>query len=63
MKEKYYYRNCKGLRNHKEIHQEKTRGGDDEGFFNGFIISHIILSDPVGKIFPPLLLLLQTIIS
>lgn len=33
MKEKYFCRNCKGLRNHKEIHQEKTRGGDDEGFF------------------------------
>ncbi len=33
MKEKYFCRNCKGLRNHKEIHIEKTRGGDDEGYF------------------------------
>lgn len=33
MKEKYFCRTCKGLRNHKEIHQEKTRGGDDEGYF------------------------------
>lgn len=33
MKEKYFCRNCKGLRNHKELHEEKTRGGDDEGFF------------------------------
>ena len=36
------------------------------GFFfamSGAVISHIILADPVGKIFPPLLLLLLTIIS
>lgn len=33
MKKKYFCRTCKGLRNHKEIHQEKTRGGDDVGYF------------------------------
>lgn len=33
MKEKYFCRTCKGLRNHKEIHQEKTKGGDDDGYF------------------------------
>jgi hypothetical protein len=33
MKEKYFCRTCKGLRNHKEIHQEKTRGADDDYYF------------------------------
>ncbi|WP_242494569.1 DUF4145 domain-containing protein [Brumimicrobium glaciale] len=33
MKDKFFCRNCKGIRNHKEIHQEKTRGGDYEGYF------------------------------
>lgn len=33
MKEKYFCRTCKGLRNHKEIHQEKTRGGDNDDYF------------------------------
>jgi hypothetical protein len=33
MKEKYFCRNCKGLRNHNEIHQEKTRGEDDDNYF------------------------------
>ena len=33
MKEKYFCRNCKGLRNHKLIHEVKTRGGDDNDYF------------------------------
>lgn len=36
------------------------------GFFftmSGAVISHIIIADPIGKIFPPLLLLILTIIS
>ncbi len=33
MEEKYFCRTCKGLRNHKEIHQVKTRGGDDDDYF------------------------------
>lgn len=33
MNEKYFCRNCKGLRNHSVIHQVKTKGGDDEGYF------------------------------
>lgn len=33
MKEKYFCRNCNGLRNHKQIHEEKRRGSDDEDYF------------------------------
>lgn len=33
MKEKYFCRNCKGLRNHKLIHEVKTKGGDDNDYF------------------------------
>ena len=36
------------------------------GFFfamSGAVVSHIILADPIGKTFPPLLLLVLTIIS
>lgn len=33
MKENFFCRTCKGLRNHKEIHQEKTRGGDNDDYF------------------------------
>lgn len=33
MKEKYFCRNCKGLRNHREVHEVKRRGGDDEDYF------------------------------
>jgi hypothetical protein len=33
MKEKYFCRNCKGLRNHRLIHEVKRRGEIDEGYF------------------------------
>jgi len=33
MKEKYFCRTCKGLRNHNELFIKKTRGGDDDDFF------------------------------
>lgn len=33
MKEKYFCRNCKGLRNHKQIHEERRRGSGDEDYF------------------------------
>lgn len=33
MKQKYFCRNCKGLRNQKELHRSERRGGDDDGFF------------------------------
>lgn len=33
MEEKYFCRNCKGLRNHKELFEKKLRGGDDNDFF------------------------------
>ncbi len=33
MEEKFFCRNCKGLRNHKQIHEVKKRGGDDDGYF------------------------------
>jgi len=32
MSEKYFCNNCKGLRNHKELHSEKTRGDHGDGF-------------------------------
>ena len=32
MKEKYFCRNCKGLRNHRLIHEVKKRGEIDEGY-------------------------------
>ncbi|TDD97533.1 DUF4145 domain-containing protein [Flavobacterium cellulosilyticum] len=42
MEEKYFCRNCKGVRNHKELFQKKTRGGDDFNYFmwikNYFVI-------------------------
>lgn len=33
MEEKYFCRNCKGPRNHKELFEKKIRGGDDNDFF------------------------------
>ena len=33
MEEKYFCRNCKGLRNHKELFQKKLDGGDDDDYF------------------------------
>lgn len=33
MKKKYFCRNCKGARNHSEIHKVERRGGDDDGYF------------------------------
>ncbi len=33
MKEKYFCRNCKGLRNHKELFKKELRGSDDNDFF------------------------------
>lgn len=33
MKEKYFCRNCKGLRNHKELFKKELRGSDENDFF------------------------------
>lgn len=33
MEEKFFCRVCKGKRNHEELFVKKTRGGDDDGFF------------------------------
>ena len=33
MKNKHFCRNCKGLRNQKELHKIERRGGDDDGYF------------------------------
>lgn len=36
MKEKYFCRNCKGLRNHKELFEKELRGGDDVDYFQWY---------------------------
>jgi len=33
MEEKYFCKNCKGLRNHKELFKKELRGGDENDFF------------------------------
>jgi len=33
MNEKYFCRNCRGLRNHKELFIKKTKGDDGDGYF------------------------------
>jgi hypothetical protein len=36
MKEKYFCRSCKGLRNHKELFEKELRGGDDVDYFQWY---------------------------
>lgn len=35
-KEKYFCRNCKGIRNHKELHKVEKKGSEDDGYFQWF---------------------------
>lgn len=42
LEEKYFCRNCKGQRNHKEIHQVKKKGSESEGYFQWIRIFSII---------------------
>ncbi|MCD8433630.1 DUF4145 domain-containing protein [Tenacibaculum finnmarkense genomovar ulcerans] len=36
MKEKVFCENCKGLRNHKELHKVERKGSDDDGYLRWF---------------------------
>jgi len=42
MKEKKFCRKCQGLRNHKDLFEKITRGGDDEGYFQ-WIDKYIVI--------------------
>lgn len=42
MKKKYFCRNCKGLRNQKELHKIERRGADEDGYFH-WIDNYLII--------------------
>lgn len=46
MENKYFCRNCKGIRNHQELHKVEKRGGDDEDYFQW--ISKFIIIECLG---------------